>query len=343
MDFSSLADVRSAVSRGDRGLTETGWSAIAEAGWADDVLEGNMTLDELVEKSIEMREGAPVEWGGVLGEARRQPEGNRVEALRWDRVECLSEALWADANRLPSVENFRRDVLDGQVLPLSEVVEWVERVNDSEGPPTAYATIALDDDGEPLRDSAGQLIQLSTEVKKLSYAGPTERFARGRFTRRGGDLDRLRLLAERLSAAYPWTQAQAVAFVLTNEVPRINDIRVTTPSGHAPVVDGVFHKWMERIILEVDPALPPAFVEKVYRETRDGMGDVRRRTMAPRQMYLAAFAEQEDQAIGWPELRRKWNDRYPKWLYPDASNFRRHVREAQNRLLYGEVLVKPSE
>jgi hypothetical protein len=110
----------------------------------------------------------------------------------------------------------------------------------------------------------------------------------------------------------------------------IDGIRMST--GRPPIRDRVECGWGGRIVLNIDPALPPEEVADAYREARERQGVAGIRKMSDRQAVLAGWSF--DRPEPWRDLLVEWNKAFPDWSYTAESNFRRDALRAQRRLMY---------
>lgn len=265
------------------------------------------------------------------------------------RLEVLSKILALEASRLPEVQLFRQEVLGGRLLAPEEVPRWIGEQARKEGPATAFVSlqVALPPDARP-RDSREALamakqvlstaepVRVVLEEERLECPGPppgvevedvATAFLSGVWRyhlnlRFGGTLWRLKRLAQQLTRLYPWSEHQAVAFVLAGVTPLISRARVRL-LGMLP--GRPLSPW-SRIVLELDPRLPVSEVALLYRRARGEAYRGTDRPMSQKNLQLALFlAEQQDRPATWRELMDAWNTRFPKWRY---TNYRRFARDA---------------
>ena len=158
-----------------------------------------------------------------------------------------------------------------------------------------------------------------------------------------GVLAELKWLAEQLMEAVPcWLEEhQVVAFVLSGWSPKfpriIGRLRLSKGGGA-----GRFFGPASRIELNIDPRMTPAAVARFYNESRSELVVGRDRTMGPKQLALALFADEHGrQGIAWKKLRDIWNDTqreiHPEWVDmtthdPSARRFGLDCRSAWSRL-----------
>jgi hypothetical protein len=142
----------------------------------------------------------------------------------------------------------------------------------------------------------------------------------------GSPADVLRVLTDDLHTNYGWQPAQAVTFVLTGRAPLVPDV-IRHAVWHVPITA------CSRVVLDIDPAAPPALVEQAYREARRAFGRDRFRAPTEQSVALAIFNVEHADESERARLRR-WNRKHRDWRYETVEAFRRADREAQRKLLY---------
>jgi hypothetical protein len=150
-----------------------------------------------------------------------------------------------------------------------------------------------------------------------------------------GVLDRLRQLAARLAQAYRWHVADAIAFILVDDAPISPSLSITV-------------EWCERvpalsrIVLMVDPTMPPDELKAKYQEVRQPIVDDRfPRRLDPKTMQLAAEMAGRTATSSLAELMAEWNSSAnwlaglfgQDWTYKDKEAFGRDRRRAEQAVL----------
>jgi hypothetical protein len=234
----------------------------------------------------------------------------------------------AEAAALPQVLDFRREVLRGRLLSTPDVAAWVLRRREGEGRPTTWTRVPRTDGGE-LDPAAAE----GAEGEVLSFLGPDSPWPRSVFIRAGGTLRRLKSVAARLSARYPWTEGQGVGFVLSGSPPALPRARATVHRRS---------RWEATIIsLELSPRMSPRDVAELYRSVRTellGPGHRDRDIQNPARADLAVFAARVNDGRTWARAAAAWNEAHPSGAYPDVRVFTRDAREAY-RMVTGEPLA----
>jgi hypothetical protein len=159
-------DILAAVrARTGRDPDSRAWAWAVEENWIGDVLDearagdAEAGLAALLERLATLRQivltGAP---------RRREPTGARERDLR---PETLARILAIEAGRLEEVVAFRGHVLDGRLLDVEEIEEWVQTTKAREGRATRWSSVPRSDKGELLLADAEGL-----RVESLSYVVP---------------------------------------------------------------------------------------------------------------------------------------------------------------------------
>src|SRR5439155_21293736 len=236
----------------------------------------------------------------------------------------------------PDVERFRLEELRSRLLEPEDVERWVQRQARRDGEPTNLITAALPAGTTVERGAIKPPLSKPTwsrtqSANRLRYAVPDKRWPRSIAVAAGGKLDRLRVLSVDLAAIFRWTQAQATTFVLTDGIPWVDDLRVTTELAIHPRAPG---SVTARIHLTVDPAMGPAELAAHYAEARRAIVPGRYRPLSEKHLQLAVFAV-TTQEEGWAEMMRAWNREHARkhGRYDNLATFKRDVRQAQRRIL----------
>lgn len=234
---------------------------------------------------------------GMRSDARPTPASTaqRESTHTNDRAWVLSRLLAEEASEEESVQRFRsRHLRHGFVRAEQEAVgDWI--VANSGGD----------------QDRSVVVLWGIAETRRTMVAADSP----------AADLHRV---AADLATFYGWQENQAVAFVLCDGVPIHSPLRVTHRFRSIPAAS--------RIVLDIDPTLPPTEVEAMYREARKTFGRGRYRELSERALHAVAFALEHDE-MGQNEMCTEWNDAHPDWTYPNGQAFARAVRETTNRIL----------
>jgi hypothetical protein len=252
------------------------------------------------------------------------------------RKEAVSLLLAESAVSREDVRRFRKVRLGEILLKQDKVESWVKSQVEADGPRTLWLSVGLpagreivDEEGQPVLKPGIRIDKLehwSTDIRLLDYGVPSDSWVRRVPTCASGVLEELRQLSDRLAAEYGWQSGQASVFVLTGATPLI-DLSVTDY-----VINNKYPP-ASRLHLKLDPALSPAQVAKIYRQSRAQLLRTRYRNLSVKHTTLAAFSALRDQKERIADLRMAWNKKYPKWKYEEDRNFWRDVNKAKKRLL----------
>lgn len=323
------------------------WSALCWKGYVEHALTGIIDADELIdviECLSEFRElfQAPVEVG--VGSGRRG--GQSVE---WREVDSANEfraivqIMEIEASARSDVRRFRSDELMGKTLSFDQVDDWIwshafeataPSMNEPEGVSLRSATSSavLQDSGtrSDVRFVPKWPRRLNPPSRLLAYPHPVLYFSGGGTSHvrlpRQGPLVQLKNLAVELMQEYPWTEAQAVEFVLTG-----------TCSSYAVAVVTEYLQFPLRIVLEIDPGLNAEQVSRIYlaaqRDILQKESGERCRTQSGRHLDLAVFLARgksgtwRDMMVAWNTTRENQSHRYD-----DPRVFQRDVKAALGKL-----------
>jgi len=274
------------------------------------------------------------------------------------RARALAEIVACRLARFFPVLAFRQTHLKDELLPESTIADWVEERARQEGPPgEGYFSMPVASWKEPppwLVDDdrvAGYARWLAEEAarvaanpkaeipsadewapRQLHYGVPGEPW-RAIAIRGDGVLAQLRSAASGMlgvAHAAGWSEAQAVAFILSGWLPPLPKASVAMSSG--------VYRAARRLVLRVNPRLAPREVAALYSKAREGYAGGTDRAMDDKHLKLAVFTEKNlDSGAPWLALREQWNGAYPQWRYatdgdPHARRFSLEARTARARL-----------
>ncbi|MFC8845574.1 hypothetical protein [Micromonospora sp. NPDC057141] len=304
-------------------------------GYVDDVLAGAEEPDWLVEQGRMILDSrAPVETPAESADERGPSVGQ-------ERAWALSQLVAHHAAVDPIVVAFRTKHLPDGLIPRTEVERWIQGHVESEGERASDITFTIPEGithdwtgptvtfNPPIAEITGSV---SFSGRVIAYALPGDTAVRRCFVKADGVLDQLSKLGETLADALGWQPVQATVFILTGVTPMISIVRVSSPAFK--VRHNVDLDWARRIKLDIDPAATPQEVLHAFEQARSEHTSVKRRSMTPKHLRLAAFACAQHSDKPWAERHRLWNEQFPEWSYPEQSNFRRDATHARYRLLY---------
>jgi hypothetical protein len=312
-------------------------------------VKGGISFKEMIDRMRKRMEA----WGAL--DPKPQPvlkmlplmsAGNRKVAFNESqtRAHALSILIAESASKDEEVRRFREDVLDGRLLELDQVEHWIEdqvQVDKGAGRSTRLLQLVpLPPKHNIRREQKGDFLDPPLNLKMLTRPATLHKktleylVAGDEWVRRvpvaiGGALERLQVLSERLAHNHRWHPAQATLFVLIGATPLISVLSMEVQPSSSGASTG-----LSRIVLTVDPMVPPAKVRTSYERIRQKIVGKRHREMRERQFKLAVFTKLSPEEEPWAKRMAKWNDIVPKKLrYGSTSNFKRDAERAVERLL----------
>lgn len=311
-------------------LPDETWAYLERKGYIEDVVVADTSIADLAGEAMEVLEAA--------GQVKRaKPSQVRSRGIpEVTRFSVLSDLIAIEAREEADVVRFRETYLPQGSMSLEESVTWVRERASEQGTHTKWirlplpegTTIATKEGGIELQpaltvEALAPPFGLSTEL--LEYAG-TNGWVQRVAVKFDSALGYLKNLSASLSKKYGWQEHQAATFVLTDLIPEISQIRLTTRANLvAPV--------LARIDMSIDPSLTPAQVSRVYAEARRDVVGTRYRNLSQKHLKLALFAGQRPQNESWSASMRRWNEQNPTYKYSKVSNFARDCRQALERLV----------
>lgn len=283
-------------------------------------------------------------WFNELEAKAQAPQKTREAEVRVPadrRGEALACIVADDAAQLPQVVSFRRDVLRGRLMSLEQIAPWVRRQAERGGPATHYARVPLTEKWTPAVE--GKLWPprpgISYDLDLLHFPNP-EKVVESVPVRAGGTLQRLLAVAKFLARRHGWTEAYAVAFVLTGKTPAPVQGRVTV-TMRTP------YSALSTLTMELSPRLNPAEVARLYQKARTGelfgpaapglragaaLPAERVKAMSDEHCELAVFIAQANDGRSWGRALAEWNRRRPEEKRESLPGFTRAAREAYQRV-----------
>lgn len=295
---------------------------------------------------------------------RARPVQQEAEIGPDSRSDALAEIAACAALRNEwGIRGFRQQYLDDRLLPAEGVPAWVEEQARHEGPPAGeYLLVPIPDwnslelmiDEDPVAGYRRWLAAVARHVaadpkaevpesmwkgpRYLSYGAPGQH-KKSIAVRGDGALAQLKKFASGwaginrgLSGHVPWSESEAVAFILSGWVPPLSKARIRTSFSHG------YYPALSRLSIEVDPRLTPKEVGQLYNRMRARYMQGRDRPMDEKHLALAVFTEKTRRdGTPWSELRERWNAEHPDWAFPAcddvfAKRFALECRTAWSRV-----------
>jgi len=288
------------------------WDQLVEDRWPQDLLaEAGVDREEILEDLVQKVRTLE---GRFITGRRATAAGTTTESLLYlwnERADGIARLQAIEANELPEVVAFRRQVLRGRLLQdsvhKSNVASWIEREAKKQKPPLGAQTLAY------FRPLESQIYEIRVQED--------------------GKLGRLREVVSSLVERYGWLPAHAVRFVLTGHDPQAFSSLVTINRGASPAAD--------RIVLTLSPWVSPQEVARIYSEARAAVRKPMR-DVIPLTVELAVFAAQRNDGRPWREVMIEWNRRFPRHPRREVKRFTRDCREAYRKIM-GERLAWKSQ
>ncbi|MGH2692426.1 MAG: hypothetical protein ACRDHM_07965 [Actinomycetota bacterium] len=309
-------------------VTDGEWRHLQRFGHVKDAMQ--FGIDDALEQVRSVRE-ANLNPDGTrylpASRRRRSEEGHAGEHVR-----ALSLLLAHQAGARQDVRSFRSAALRDELIDQDDVATFIERQRalDANAGRIAIAKVAVPVsvklDLEKDQHVSGKVFGLESPI--LTYGIPGEEWPICVPVRFGGTLHQLKELSERLSRAYPWSEAQGCVFVLTGATPVVARVRCTLIHSDPSSTS--------RISLSVDPTVTPKELAERYGSIRTRFLGGRYRSPSPKHLRLAALAGTRGEAEPWADALAAWNkgcessERYPR---AKLRTFARDCRTAVARVL----------
>jgi|SRR5215208_1213118 len=324
------------------------WEWLEEDHYVSDVCSGDSGWEEFEAEADRLANRQRRMLGRTKPPGRR-PQFYSIEVElnehEKEHAAALSPYLGKRAALLPEVCDFRRKKLGGSVLRPEAVVEFIRselggRLSSKDDMDLAselqYAATGPFPDIEELKDLVGGWMHRSRashsrhEYKVLSRAlesdslamldEPIDIYATGAMDLIHGENGQtLRDLGRWLCSLYPWPLRDAAWFVLTDEPPEVEPLKI-----HRNASSGAF-----RLIFE--PWISEETIRRAYRSVQLGDNRPLETKSLAAFRFVTAYAEPGEKPR-WAELTRRWNERFPNHKYTDRSALRRAYKGAEERL-----------
>ena len=334
-----------------------GWKAwIAEREEERDALleVSDMLVWEDLLKSLERvirALGGQSEDGKALPKTSRLPVSPTQIVGDMSRSDALSYALAFLARKEKIVLDFRNEVMGGELIPLENIAEWVEGQWLADGPYTGYviaeASIerfmqpgVIDHEDHIEFDPPLAIDTVPRQVQTLPITYP--RILRSRTqggdgrvemaqrpVKKGGNLDRLRIICEDLQTACGWRPEQSVMFVLSDHVPLL--------TTHSAEVEHHTIPGARRLVLRLDPTLTLKEVVSYFEQERERLCKIKKtRLWKPKSLLLAVLGASKLPGDTWRDLMELWNHDVRDEAYSSdrLDNFTRDASLAFKKLVY---------
>jgi len=319
------------------------WRIVCASGTVGETLEGGYQKEDLLWDCQTLERYAehlapPARRSWIGPEGRTTWEVVRREVSAYPELDALSEIMGLEASEDPEVVGFRKDILGGRLVLPSAVEKWIgeESVKCEVRLKSAQTeedkVVMLDQvlrwRGSPpvpcvLPDWPGRSESVPEETLEYPIPGRTESpldfGERSVVVPARGPLFLLKFVAAGLMEKYPWSEAQAVGFVLSGVVPRLPTARITN-----------YRLFPSRIVLDLDPGLNARTIISEYRRAQRALLNVRQRAkvQSEKHLRLAVFVAKGKNGT-WSDMMEAWNNQSrPEWAYTDSRRFERDSNKA---------------
>jgi len=294
---------------------------LVQGAWEREKKNGPNAVDQLEPYYLVTCESFP-------SEPPKREASQRTEAKQEtdERAVALARILAVLAANQADVQAIRAELPGGRLLTLDAVPAWVAAQN--EQAPSESVSIRLSGDiemywpgdsaAEWLRKAAeaaeaGRIHAFSSDKRIDGFLEYFERDSRGRLApshvpiSRDSGLGHLYYVASELSQRFRWSAAWATTFVLTDVAPPITTVAATFELSGIPA--------LERIVLHLDPRVPPRAVERGYRAARAQFRAGTNKAMSPEHLDLAVFLARyylQRERPPWSAMQAEWSRLHPE-------------------------------
>ena len=310
-----------------RRISEPIWRSLAEERYVQEVIEGESSIKDLVERYENQLELIAAHNSFI-----KEPRNPAVREIDPDsRLRAISGLLAQEASDDSYVEEFRRIYLDGNLIPVEQVEAWIRRQAQDDGLPTTYRIHREILNGDGVEgDNFGNV---SVQPELLSFASPDKTAVCRINISNKGVLAAAKATSLRISAEYGWSEDKSVLFLLSGAIPE-------TPKATVESVIRLGKRNSTLLRIEVEDTASPELVKEIYKDARD---EIRKnlnkqpfRAITDKHISLAEFYGGKKKG-SWGSMMREWNRAHPEWAYEDAAfgarNFRRDCVHALERLI----------
>ncbi len=305
------------------------------------------------------------------GQPRRRPGsvGTREHAPRLSTGESLralaaSEYLAKDAERLPEVQRFRQDILDGRLLTRQEVTVflasraaqcfslWEFQVR---GVPPARHSARIVNENATYGDCYHVVIHVEPpsvdwtfERKPVGVVWSGSNRALGHkhvmpiiegrpidaWYWNGSVIDDLmeldRVLRE--ERHYPWTTFDGAWLVMTGEAPIVRPLTAAISRRMGS------HSNRVTITMTVEPWVSVGTLASYYRQRQRELLRRHNRPISERRLVLVRFVlaqtDEQGEVPSWRVMMQEWNRAHPAWRYRDVRNMARDYWSAARQVVF---------
>ena len=247
----------------------------------------------------------------------RTKSSSDVDAVH-NRSAINSQLIAWNVKGREEIKLFRKEVLNGKLIPEQQLFDWIKRTGKK--------------DGKPAPTRVGNKVFRY----ELYFTIPDTAKDKSVYVVSGGILDRLRELSIVVSTAFDWTETQASTFIVTGVFPIIEAIEV---GAKVFPLEPIANK----ITLNIDPTSTPDEVTEAFNWARDTYFTTRSKRHTTKKDLLALHFKKTE-GLTRSEKIRLWNKdcddlnlkikKYGQTKI-DQDNFSRDLKEAYKDYLEG--------
>jgi hypothetical protein len=260
----------------------------------------------------------------------------------FNRSAITSKMMFLEAENIVQVQEFRKEVLNNNLLPQDMVMGWIKKTGKKDGIPTRWI------DRVPLPDDINvELVEGNFKLTNELNVQRTKRLrgyelhywvgdVRSTYITSGGTLDKVRMLSIELSQRYGWSQAQATTFVLTGTQFMVEAIEVEA-SIHPSIL-------ANKVVLKVDPTSTPKEVVEAFQWAKNQFFEPTSKQNKTKSEILAWFfvshkgMNRNDRLRLWNKLcnqNESWKSSWTYDLVRGIDNFHRDLKTSYKKYLDG--------
>jgi hypothetical protein len=321
-----------------RPLAEETWSWLEEQGYTDPELYSPEEVADIVRTvGASFRQAVPARLIDEVG-PRLVPGAELLD----ERAQAIAAWVALAATGDSGVRRFRMSHLGDGLLQAEEIHAWVVaryQINQPAEWPLVEPEVTETELWKAMTLGRSPLHPVPHAV--LHWMEPS---LDGEWTARRwpvpprSPLARLADLSDSLVSKYRWDKYEATAWVLTGLEPYVGPISASATVGASYAREVGTYDVLSRVTIAVDPTVSPEQLAAWWRHVRHRMLPKRYRPQQVKALRLARFVAACRDETTWDDERRRWNaevaEHHPEWSYEDVANFRRHAKEAVERLLY---------
>jgi hypothetical protein len=326
------------------------WQWLKQDQCVTDVCSGRSEWNEFKDAALRLanRQRETLRWGDSMSRSREVPDVHvPLTDLEQEHAAALRPYLAKRAALLPDVRGFRKEKLGGEILNPDQIIAFL-RKELSYLPAQQYAVVQpslkqiLSHSGgisaEELKDLVAGWEQWSGETRTEHWLDESRRAIELRFVavpRRPSQQSvpglmyfvrdhtgrTLEDISRSLVTRYPWALKDAAWFVLTDEPPKVECLKIQDDKARGRYMF-TFASWVS---------------EKTVRFAYHRVQPKDNRPLSTKGLAAFRFVDEYTEpgrTPKWAELTRRWNEQHPEDKFRDRSALRQAYERARERLAY---------